>query len=462
MAAHRRDQSEDRNEENRRQQRPTSTSCTARPGRRSRTAESRSRAAALVAINYSYLRASCPLLPQNGRLARHHVLRGAADQMRSLKCENDFLQWRLTASWAAQERRNARLQGQEPVEEPDPRGGREQRDISSLLETLLRNEDPSPLFQDTGGGEGDGLQIIDVRGGCQWPVTSTQQAQNRRPSPERDDDPARPRIVRAEVGGGEISGSHQEDVGMEIKVVWGGTTQSPVPVVSHPRPRRSDSPPLPRRTPLKRPRSWMATPIGRKIQLGSSTLQQVRTIPINHTSRVPATINIPTHSLGVPGGSDMYPMDLSKRSPPPLIPIEEWPACLSPSRSQDNFERPPTHGIAQILKAAHTIEKARMAAQDAMMNNVEMLVNAHANRENDKDIGVETIPTTRNGLWSPANDVMWGDSPPLVIDLEATPITDPEPTRPLIMTSTSRRGTSPSQSCPASRKVGRGSGRQLC
>ena len=138
MAAHRRDQSEERNEEDRRQQ---------RPGRRSRTAESRSRAAALVAINYSYLRASCPLLPQNGRLARHHVLRGAADQMRSLKYENDFLQWRLTASWAAQERRNARLQGQESVEEPEPRGGREQTDVSTRLETLLRNEDPSPCFK---------------------------------------------------------------------------------------------------------------------------------------------------------------------------------------------------------------------------------------------------------------------------------------------------------------------------
>ena len=121
MAAHRRDQSEERNEEDRRQQRPTSTS---------RTAESRSRAAALVAINYSYLRASCPLLPQNGRLARYHVLQGAADQMRSLKYENDFLQWRLTASWAAQERRNARLQGQESVEEPEPRGGREQTDVT--------------------------------------------------------------------------------------------------------------------------------------------------------------------------------------------------------------------------------------------------------------------------------------------------------------------------------------------
>ena len=339
----------------------------------------------------------------------------------------------------------------------------ENRQMSrTRLEIPLRNEDPSSLLQDqvvqdTGGGGGDGLQIVEVRGGCQWPVTSTHQAQNRRQSPERDDDPAKPRIVRAEVGGGEdsgdkqkvtkastgggeISGSDQEDECMEIKVVWGGTTKNPVPIVSHPRPRRSDSPPLPRR-------SWMATPIGRKIQLGSSTLQQVRTTPINHTSRVPATINIPTNSLGVPGGSNMYPMDLSKRSPPPLIPIEGWPACPSPSRSQGSFEGPPTHGIAQILKAAYAIEKARRAAQDAMMNNVEdeVLVNAPAIRENDKDIGVETIPTTRNGLWSPANDVMWGDSPPLVIDLEATPITDPESTMPLTMTSTSMRGTSPSR-----------------
>ena len=468
MAAHRRDQPEERNEEDRRKQTTTSTS---------HSTEARRRAAARVAINYSYLRESCPLLPQTGRLSRYHVLQGAADQMRSLRYENDFLQWRITASWAAQESRNARLQGQESVEEPEPRGVREQTDVRTRLETPLRNEDPSSLLQDqvvqdTGGGGGDVLQIVEVRGGCQWPVTSTHQAQSRRQSPERDDDPAKQRVVRAKVGGGEdsgdkqkvtrastgggeTSGSDQEDECMEIKVVWGGTIENPVPIVSHPRPRRSESPPLPGR-------SWMATPIGRKIQLGSSTLQRIRTTPINHTSRVPATFNIPTNSLGVPGGNNVYPMDLSNRSPPvqemsreslmttdppPLIPIEGWPACPPPSRSQGSFEGPPTHGIAQILKAAYAIEKARRAAQDAMMNSVEdeVLVNAPVIRENDKDIGVETIPTTRNGLWSPANDVMWGDSPPLVIDLEATPITDPEPTMPLTMTSASMRGTSPSR-----------------
>ena len=49
----------------------------------------------------------------------------------------------------------------------------------------------------------------------------------------------------------------------------------------------------------------------------------------------------------------------------------------APSRSQGSFKEPPTHGIAQILKAAYVIEKARMAAQDTMMDSVEdeVLVN---------------------------------------------------------------------------------------
>ena len=74
----------------------------------------------------------------------------------------------------------------------------------------------------------------------------------------------------------------------------------------------------------------------------------------------------------------------------------------------------------------------------------EEVVNVPVIRENEKDIGVETIPT-RNGLWSPASDIMSVDSPALVIDLEATSVTDPEPTTPLTTTPTSMRGTSPSR-----------------
>ena len=434
--------------------------------------------AARVVTNYSYLRENCPQLPQTGRLSRYHILQGAADQIRLLRYENDFLQWRITASWEAQRSMSTRLQGQESAEDPGPRDVREQTDVRTRLETPLRSEDQPSLLQDqvvqdaSGGGGGDVLQIVEVRGGCQWPVTSTHQAQSRRQSPERDDDPAKQRVVRAKAGGGETSGDKQKvtrasawggetsgneqgDECLEIKVVWGGTIENPVPIVSHPRPRRSESPPLPGR-------SWVATPIGRKIQLGSSTLQRIRTTPINQTSRVPTTFNIPTKSLGVPGGNNVSPMDLSNRNPPvqemfreslmtagppPLIPIERWSACPPPSRSQGSFEEPPTHGIAQILKAAYAIEKARTAAQDTMMDSVEdeVLVNVPVIRENDKDIGVETIPTTRNGLWSPADDIMWMDSPPLVIDLEATPMTDPEPTIPLTTTSASMRGTSPSR-----------------
>ena len=146
---------------------------------------------------------------------------------------------------------------------------------------------------------------------------------------------------------------------------------------------------------------------------------------------------------------EMFRKNLMTAEPPPLIPIERWSACPPPSWSQSSCEETPTHGIAQILKAAVIIERARLAAQETMMDGVEEeeVVNVPVIRENEKDIGVETIPTTRNELWSPASDIMWMDSPPLVIDLEATPMTEPEPepTTPLTTTSTSMRGTSPSR-----------------
>ena len=470
MAAHRREPPEERNEENRGKKTTATTSY---------STEARRLVAARVVTNYSYLRENCPLLPQTGRLARYHILQGAADQIRLLRHENEFLQWRITASWEAQGSMGTRLQGQVSAEDPGPRDVREQKDVRTRPKTLLRSEDQPPLLQDkvvqdASGGGGDVLQIVEVRGGCQWPVTSTHQAQSRKQfkSPERADDLAKQKVVRAKAWGGgtsgdkqkvtganawggETSGNKQGDECLEIKVVWGGTIENPVPIVSHPRPRRSESPPLPGR-------SWVATPIGRKIQLGSSTLQRIRTTPTNQTSMVPTAFNIPTKSLGVPRGNNVSPMDLSNRNPPlqemlreslmtaeppPLMPIERWPACPPPSRSQGSFEKPPTHGIAQILKSSDVIEKARPATHDTMMDGVEdeVLVNVPVIRENNKDIGVETIPTTRNGLWSPAEDIMWIDSPPLVIDLEATPMRDPEPMIPLTTTSTSIRGTSPSR-----------------
>ena len=298
--------------------------------------------------------------------------------MRLLRYENEFLQWRincLLGSPGEQEHWTTRTR---VCRRARARVVREQTDVHEDQPSLLQDQ----VGQDAGERGGDDLQIVEVRGGCQWPVTPIHQAQSRSQSSERDDDPAKQRDVRARVGGGEasgdkqkvirasaggggISGNEQEDECMEIRVVWGGTIENPVPIVPHPRPRMPESPPLPER-------SWLATPIGRKIQLGSSTLQRIRTTPINQTSRVPTTFNIPTKSLGEPGGDNMSPMDLSNRNlpvqemfrknlmtakPPPLIPIERWSACQPPSCSQVSGEEPPTHGIAQILKAAVIIER---------------------------------------------------------------------------------------------------------
>ena len=458
MAGHRREPPEERDEEDRRRKTTTSTSY---------SREARRTAAAQVVTSYNYLRESCPLLPQTGRLSKYHILQGAADQMRALKYENDFLRWRVAACWAVRER-NTGLQGQESAGEPETQVVRDQTDVHEDQPSLPQDQ----VRQDAGERGGDDLQIVEVRGGCQWPVTPTHQAQSRSQSPEREDDLARQRevvarvrggeasgnkqkVTEASTGGGRVSGDEQEDECMEIRVVWGGTIENPVPIVPHPRPRMPDSPPFPER-------SWMARPVGRKIQVGSSTLQRIiRTTPISQTSSMPTTLNIPTRSLGEPGEDDMSPMDLSNRNPavqemlrknlrtaepPPLISIERWSACPPPSCSQVSGEEPPTHGIAQILKAAVIIERARLAAQDTMMEGVEdeEVVNVPVLGENEKDIGVETIPT-RNELWSPASDVMWVDAPALVIDLEATPVTEPEPTTPLTTAPASVRGTSPSR-----------------
>ena len=64
--------------------------------------------------------------------------------MRSLRCENELLHWRITAYWAAQENRSAGLQGYEPAEVLGPRDVREQTDV---------REDQLPLGQDAGETE---------------------------------------------------------------------------------------------------------------------------------------------------------------------------------------------------------------------------------------------------------------------------------------------------------------------
>ena len=387
--------------------------------------------------------------------------------MRVLKYENDFLRWRVAACWAVRER-NTGLQGQEPAGGPETQVVREQTGVHEDQPSLPQDQ----VRQDAGERGGDDLQIVEVRGGCQWPVTPTHQAQSRSQSPEREDDLARQREVVARVGGGEasgnkqkvteasagggrVSGDEQEDECMEVRVVWGGTIENPVPIVPHPKPRMRSSPPFPER-------SWRARPVGRKIQVGSSTLQRIiRTTPISQASSTPTTLNIPIRSLGEPGEDDMSPMDLSNRNPavqemprknlrtaepPSLVSIERWSACHPPSSSQVGGDEPPTHGIAQILKAAVIIERARLADQDPMMGGMEdgEVMNVPTLEENEKDIGVETIPT-RDELWSPASDVMWVDTPVLVIDLEATLVTEPEPPTPLATAPASTRGTSPSQ-----------------
>ena len=384
--------------------------------------------------------------------------------MRALRYENDFLRWRVAAGFAVVE---AGLQGQDSAGEPGTQVVRDQTNVHGGQPSVPQHQ----VRQDAGERGEEDLQIVEVRGSCPWPVTPPHQAQRRSQSPEREDDLARLREVVARVRGGETSSNQREvtetstrggrvngdeqDECMEIRVVWGGTIENPVPIVPQPRPRMRDSPPFPER-------SWVARTVGRKIQVGSSTLQRIiRTTPISQTSSMPTTLNIPIRSLGEPGEGDMSPIDLSSRNPavqeelrknlrtaepPSLVSIERWSACPPPSCSRVSGDEPPTHGIAQILKAAVIIEKARLAAQDTMVGGLEdeEVVNVLAHGENEKDIGVETIPT-RNELWSPVSDVMWMDAPALVIDLETTPEIETEPPTPLATAPASVGGTSPSR-----------------
>ena len=423
-----------------------------------RSREARRAAAAQVIASYTYLRESCPLLPQTGRLPKYHILRGAADQMQALRFENISLRWTVTAYMADRER-DAGPQA--------PRPGCQ----SSLPQDQVRREE--------GERRGDDLQIVEVRGGCQWPATPPHQAQDRRQLPERGDDLARlrevvarlrggetrdhqpetrdhqPEVTRASTGGGGVGGGEQEDEGMEVRVVWGGTVENPVPIVPHPTPRKRSSPPFPER-------SWMAKPVGRKIQVGSSTLQRIiRTTPVSQTSSTPATLKIPIRTLDETGEGNMSPLDLSNRipavpetsrkdvrttGPPPLVPIEKWPTCHLPSSSQTRDDEPPTHGIAQILKAAVIIERTRLADLDPMMGGMEAgeVRNMPILEESEKDTGVETIPT-RDEVGSPESNVTWVDTPTLVIDLEAPPVTKPGPPTPFTTTSASTTGTSTSR-----------------
>ena len=75
----------------------------------------------------------------------------------------------------------------------------------------------------------------------------------------------------------------------------------------------------------------------------------------------------------------------------------------------------------------------------------EVLINVPVTREDNKEIGVETTTTTRSGLWSPAEDIMWPASPPSMRDSKATPMRDPEPMTSPTLTSSSIMGTPPTR-----------------
>ena len=442
------------------------------------TTEARRLVAARVVANYNYLWANCPLLPQTGYLARSSILQGAADQIRILKHEIQLLQWRLSANWEAQGISGPRLLGQVPAENPGPQDAQERKGVRARPKprTLLRSEDQPPLLQDeivqniNVGGE-DSLQIVEVRGGCQLPLTEplpNHQAQSRKQfkSPtlgqvargrggEKVDDLAKRKAAGAHVWGGETRDRRGNEC-PEVRVVWRGTVERPVPAVSHPaRPILAGSPPL-------EERSWVATPIGRKIQWGSSTLQRIRSTPTKKTLIAPTTLNIPTTSLGVPRGNDVVPMDLTNKrqplqemlreclmaaSPPRLIPSERWPAFSPPPLSRDSFRKLPTHGIAQILKSPDVLEEAMSAIHDTMIGGVEdeVLINAPVTTEDNEGIGLETSTTTRRCLWSPAEDLMWPVSPPSTRDSRATPMGDPEPVTSPNLTSSSTMGTPPTR-----------------
>ncbi len=354
--------------------------------------------------------------------------------------------------------------------------------------------------QEEGERRRDELQVIEVRGNCPWPGTPPHPAQDRSQLPEGGNEIARLREIVARLRGGEtrdsqpvtrLSGEEtnrasvgggvvgeQED-GVEIRVVWGGTVEKPIPIVSHPTPRMSSSPPF-------SDRSWIAKPVGRKVQVGASTLQRI--IPVSRTPnkceilrnrlRRPTTLQIPVKTLGETGEPEenILPMDLSHKvpivretsredvgtiSPPPLISIEgestsQWPSsppplvslegrstCHLSSNSQIREEELSTHGIAQILQAAVIIEKARLADQDPMMGDRddEEVMNMPIIEDSEKDIGTETVPTGEEVL-SPESLERWIDIPGLVIDLDPPPVTEPGTSTICSTTLTSTMGTS--------------------
>ncbi len=448
------------------------------------TRESRRTAAGRVIESYKYLRESCQLLPQTGRLPKYHILRGAADQMRALQFENISLRWTVAAFMAGRDTdtrpQAPRTEGRPEIRVvPNAHGGQS-----------ARPQDPGR--QEEGERRRDELQIIEVRGNCPWPGTPPHPAQDRSQLPEGGNEIARlrevvarlrggethdrqpvarlrggethdhqPETTRASAGGGGVG--EQEDC-MEIRVVWGGTVEKPIPIVPHPTPRMPSSPPFP-------DRSWIARPVGRKVQVGSSTLQRI--IPVSRTPNKceilrnrlhrPTTLQIPVRTLGETGEpeEDMLPMDLSHKvpavretsredvrttSPPPLISIERGSTCHLPSSSQIREEELSTHGIAQILKAAVIIERARLADQDPMMGSRddEEVMNMPIIEDSEKDIGIETVPTGEEVL-SPESTEMWIDIPTLVIDLEPPPVTEPGPSTTFSTTLASTTGTSTSK-----------------
>ena len=232
MAAHLQEPPDERDEEDQGKKTGVSTY----------TTEARRLVAARVIANYNYLRENCPLLPQTGYLARSSILQGAADQIRILKHETQLLQWRVSANWEAQGISGPRLLGQVPAENPGPQDAQEWKGVRARPNprTLLRSEDQPPLLQDefvqniNVGGE-DSLQIVEVRGGCQLPLTEplpNHQAQSKKQfkSPtlgqvargrggEKVDDLAKRKAARAHVWGGETR-DRRGNKCPEVRVVW--------------------------------------------------------------------------------------------------------------------------------------------------------------------------------------------------------------------------------------------------